>query len=1134
MKQRLLKSLAALMLPFMGWQSVAAQTEPVADGTYYLYNVDQGQFLKRGNSWGTQGSLLSTGETVTLKSTELPSGAYKLATGSGSTYVFAEDGSSVWMDGNGDGTGGGSKKRCYNWDIEKQEDGTYLIRTSSEDEYVTTNLCLGGYTDEGLNNTCAYYLFSPTGHDAAAVRWIFLTEEEYNLVQTNVEASADTRRSLYKYIASAKAMGYTSDEITAYYNPATEKSVLVEALSALPSKLLAYAKENASEDNPMDVSFLISNANCGVAFTPWVATGSYSSNTSFHYNGDAYLSGCFFEIWKGGAGLDDNQISQALTNLPVGAYTLGADVNAVWQNDASQTVTGVSLFADAYAAQSTACSTGNGAPQYFSTTFITIDGAATIGIKNESTNANWLAFDNFKLYYNGTTVEVLKISLGQMLEKANAVDQNTLNSYLANRLTVAITAGNEAQNSDEKAVVESATDELISVMSAIETMVPEIASAKASIEEYEAISTNSKPMTDEAKATYDAAIVAAKTNLDAAKDVETLNSIVTELEAARQVYVLQAYPTNDTTFDVTFVAGTESSAWTNGGNAYTTTSDKVRMIERYFDDQYRTGDMMTQTITGLPMGIYEVELYANANWTPNRGSITEAAAEAGTEVSSVFANDVTQAVPLAHQTATATAGVYTLSDVLSTGSIKMGIRNDENGANWLLIQVKSIKLVRELTDEEKLTAAKTELQAGLDEANTMNTTANVGDGAFQIPASAVTIFNQAVEDAQSVYNSGNATADDVNEATVALTKAIEAYENVTLNVPEEDNTYNIVLSTTNSTWDYNGKAVTFISGGQTSDQGNYAIQFITEPGNPTYAQVYTFVAVDGQNNCYNIAFQDNDGETRYICDGSVTGASTGVYGIRTTTDKSKALAVKVAATATDGVHTLYNTVANQFLGSQDAGLYTVNSHIYFELRPVPANAEVTLNVTSAEWATLMLPFAAEIPEGLTVYSCAGTEDNGESLTLEQADAIEANTPYIVSGAAGSYDFSGRGLATKNAYEAGWLYGTYETVYAPASSYVLQNQDGKVGFYLVENAEEIAVKPNRAYMVSAASEVNVRALLLPTDDVTGIENVEAAGDAEVDVYSINGVLVRKAVKAGEALKGLQKGLYIVNGVKKAVK
>lgn len=51
--------------------------------------------------------------------------------------------------------------------------------------------------------------------------------------------------------------------------------------------------------------------------------------------------------------------------------------------------------------------------------------------------------------------------------------------------------------------------------------------------------------------------------------------------------------------------------------------------------------------------------------------------------------------------------------------------------------------------------------------------------------------------------------------------------------------------------------------------------------------------------------------------------------------------------------------------------------------------------------------------------------------------------------------------------------------------------------------------------------------------TGINGI-VAEDALVNVYDLNGILVRENVKLGQALEGLSKGIYIVNGTKKAVK
>ena len=56
-----------------------------------------------------------------------------------------------------------------------------------------------------------------------------------------------------------------------------------------------------------------------------------------------------------------------------------------------------------------------------------------------------------------------------------------------------------------------------------------------------------------------------------------------------------------------------------------------------------------------------------------------------------------------------------------------------------------------------------------------------------------------------------------------------------------------------------------------------------------------------------------------------------------------------------------------------------------------------------------------------------------------------------------------------------------------------------------------------------------------ENTVGIQNASVSKDkALVNVYTSDGVLIRKDVKRSDALKGLTKGVYIVGGEKKAVK
>jgi len=53
------------------------------------------------------------------------------------------------------------------------------------------------------------------------------------------------------------------------------------------------------------------------------------------------------------------------------------------------------------------------------------------------------------------------------------------------------------------------------------------------------------------------------------------------------------------------------------------------------------------------------------------------------------------------------------------------------------------------------------------------------------------------------------------------------------------------------------------------------------------------------------------------------------------------------------------------------------------------------------------------------------------------------------------------------------------------------------------------------------------------DYNAVEGIDMDADGEVEVYSLQGVLIRKGA-AKEALSGLEPGIYIVNGRKMLVK
>ena len=401
-----------------------------------------------------------------------------------------------------------------------------------------------------------------------------------------------------------------------------------------------------------------------------------------------------------------------------------------------------------------------------------------------------------------------------------------------------------------------------------------------------------------------------------------------------------------------------------------------------------------------------------------------------------------------------------------------------------------------------------DLKSAIENANTIISGGNIGNGPFQRPQSAVDALG-TTNDEQAVYDAAEKDGEEVTSLTEALRNGCE----IELNAPAEGARYNMII--TYGGWEHDGKAVTYLANNR-SDQGLYDIKYHAYT-NVNYAQAFTFTAVEGQLNCYTLSMTDVDGNERYVCTGVVYGGNTSQ--LRTTTNAEEALAVKVIATTTDGIYNLYNTEASNYIGGQDAGFYTVDSHIDFNI-VAAKKAEVALSISSAKWATLILPFNAELPEGVKAYSCG--EADGENLTLVEAESFVANTPYLVSGEAGTYNFSDYGLATKDSYTDGLFTGTYVeyTTTPNSNTYVLQNGTEGVAFYRVGESAQPKVKPYRCYMTYEAS---AGAPVFRLGGTTGIDNAQA--DNVVVVYDLMGRKVSTMKKGG---------VYIVKGKKVVVK
>ena len=202
-----------------------------------------------------------------------------------------------------------------------------------------------------------------------------------------------------------------------------------------------------------------------------------------------------------------------------------------------------------------------------------------------------------------------------------------------------------------------------------------------------------------------------------------------------------------------------------------------------------------------------------------------------------------------------------------------------------------------------------------------------------------------------------------------------------------------------------------------------------------------------------------------------------------------------------------------------------------------------------KWNTFCVPFAMtadQLKENkiTEVRKLESVKKNGESVVLnfsEPVTEIEAGVPYIVK--VGEQvdqvdQITVNGVVVKAAEPQPLtvdnvvvMQGNYASMTITGDKYFISNNK----FYRAAG-KTITVNGFRAYITfSDAQAAGINTMFINIDgEVTAIdEAVEDVSDELVNVYTMNGVCVKAGVKASEALNGLQRGAYIVNG-KKVIK
>lgn len=540
------KLLLAACAAMFAMQTISAGE--LEDGTYYFKNVGKQKFLAAGDSWGTHAVVNNDGLDYIVKKTD---GKYTLdsnvSNGGDSHFLNGE-----WNDGNAMG-----------WTIEEVADGVYTISNGTQ----------------------------------------FLAAGDNDVVSLVADATSETA----KWTVTTKE-----------------------------NRLASLA--TATAEAPINATFLITDANFGrndLRKSAWTVSNDC---TNKNLSGGNNINNCaesFHSVFT---------ISQTLKNAPKGVYKMTAQ--GFYRQD--ETITGKdaedkdikemileaipTFFANEetseFLAKTGSENSMSAASESFSAGLYTINPIyvelnenedLVIGVKGTAQN-QWVIFDNFELTYYGTNKTLTEIKFGSLvadfntaLAAAKAVNQEAkMNASVLEALKNAIQE-NDGKTFDTTAKYENAINALKTATEnannsiAIYAVIKEYFDKAATLDTDGQTSFANNATVSAVKSAYESNTFESLTNeqvtaMDAALKT-AVKAQTTEGADMTLAIVNPSFETGNTT-GWTYETSADHGAKANSNPTYTINNADGN----YVFNIWSSGNLISQTIEGLPMGSYKLKV----------------------------------------------------------------------------------------------------------------------------------------------------------------------------------------------------------------------------------------------------------------------------------------------------------------------------------------------------------------------------------------------------------------------------------------------------------------------------------------------------------------------------------------------
>ena len=353
------------------------------------------------------------------------------------------------------------------------------------------------------------------------------------------------------------------------------------------------------------------------------------------------------------------------------------------------------------------------------------DGTVKVGLAKELGLTNW-HFVQLKSVIAQVDAELLYAAL---VEKP-------MNAQVKAAMTAAITAARLDQSEENMAALSTAITDAQASAAAYEPLVENLEAIDDVIDncvEYGATDTSA----------YDEIAEAAANGTYEDSEIEGVLSSLRDIVVA--IVKQQTKEGADFTPVIAYTWVGQSGNYLFQGEYY---------AERWNGSLY-TGDVLTQTVDGLPNGKYEITLRAAAN-------VAWVTGNTGDDLTELFANNSKQNITVGSLTALGDNdfNTYTIEGIVTDGTLTYGLRNIAEGGNWFVIDAQRITYVSSLTVSSDVAEALEELNAAIEHAITV-----LADNVASPEAEDALL--DVIDEADALYKKGKKGDQEVTPAAIA-------------------------------------------------------------------------------------------------------------------------------------------------------------------------------------------------------------------------------------------------------------------------------------------------------------------------------------------------------------------------------